>query len=108
MAIGFGQLSDGFIGLSQQVMGDVVGGVHFGGAIEVMQGLDGLLELEERLAEEDVGAGSGGLEQHSAIQRLLRFSELAAAQIGVAQPVIGFAVERIDFAFCFEFADGAG
>src|ERR1700722_14440184 len=83
LAIGLGDLPGRLVRLTKEIVREEIGGVHLCGAVEVMQRLDGLLELEEDLSEKNVGRGGSGLEQHRAIERRLRVGVLTAAQVGV-------------------------
>jgi hypothetical protein len=87
-AIGLRHLARGLVGLAKQVVSNVVRWVHFDGVVEVVEGLNGLVELEKSLAEQDVRSGGAGLQQDGAVQSLLRIGILAIADIGVSEPVI--------------------
>jgi len=108
MSTPVGNLSEGFVGLAQQIVGNVVRRVHFERVVQIVKRLDGVLELQKRLAQQNIRCGGPRFQQHGAVQCLLGVVQLAAAQVGVAQPVIQHAIERIDLAFGIEFFDGAG
>jgi len=51
--------------------GNVIRRVHFDGVIKVMEGLNGLVELEKCFSEQDVGSGGAGFQQDGPVQGLL-------------------------------------
>jgi hypothetical protein len=59
--------AQGAIGLAEEAVSDVVGGVHGGGALEIKDSVGGVLAFEEDFAEEYVGAGGVGFEEDGAL-----------------------------------------
>ncbi len=90
--VGFGYLPRSLVCLTQQVVGDVVRWIHFYGPVQIVKRLDGLIELKECLAEQDVGSGGIWLQQYRTIESLLGFGELSCAEVSIAETVVEVSV----------------
>lgn len=97
--------SYGAIGSSQQIVGNVIAIIHSIRALQVQDGVHGVILFEEYFAEQDKGSCRVWLQQQRLLKGLLRSHIVAATGVGVAEPVVDAALKGVAGAFLFKLGD---
>src|SRR6201999_2109154 len=92
-------LSQRAVGLAEQGVGHIVSRIHRDRLIQVHLRHDRVLPFQQYLAQQNKRYWGIWFQQHGAIKRLLRLTVVTLTDVGIAQPVIYFAIKWIQFAF---------
>src|SRR5262249_7402923 len=95
------------VSLAQEMMGNVVVGVHSYRSLQVHSRLGIILFFEMNLAQENIGPGRGAIEQERAFQQCLAYIGPRHSKLGTGEPVIRACVARVEPDFLLKFVHGS-
>src|SRR6266404_3674931 len=96
------------IGLAEQMVGNIVVGVHGDGALESADGELGFSLFLQDFAEKNVRASGGGVQPNGTLEEFFGLVEFLDAGVGVGEFVVSGGIAGVDGQFLLELRDSFG